>query len=117
VRQYATLVAPLTDLLRSSKFTWNTDAAVAFTELKAKITTASVLILPDFTKTFVVETDALAGAIGAVLSQEGHPLAFFSKKRCPRMQAASTYVREMYADTESIKMASISSGTTLSHIH
>ncbi|MCI67899.1 hypothetical protein A2U01_0089158, partial [Trifolium medium] len=46
---------------------------------------------------------ASAVAIGDVLSQEGHPLAFFSKKMCPRMQVSSVYVREMYAITEAVK--------------
>ncbi|XP_058753077.1 uncharacterized protein LOC131626262 [Vicia villosa] len=103
VKNYATLAAPLTDLLRSTKFTWSTEAAQAFTELKQKMTTMPVLTLPDFTKEFTIETDASGVAIGAVLSQEGHPIAYFSKKLCPRMQASSVYVREMFAITESVK--------------
>lgn len=89
--------------LCSTKFTWNKESSLAFTELKEKITSAPVLGLPDFSKLFIVETDASAVAIGAVLSQGGHPLAFFSKTMCPRLQASSTYVREMYAITEAIK--------------
>ncbi|XP_058784061.1 uncharacterized protein LOC131658827 [Vicia villosa] len=103
VRNYATLAAPLTDLLRSNKFTWGTEASLSFAELKRQMTGMPVLVLPDFTKTFVVETDASGVAIGAVLSQDGHPIAFFSKKMCPRLQASSVYVREMYAVTEAIK--------------
>jgi len=103
VRNYDTLAAPLTDLLRSTKFTWNTESSLAFTQLKEKITSAPVLALPDFSQLFVVKTDASAVAIGAVLSQGGHTLAFFSKKMCPWLQASSTYVREMYAITEAIK--------------
>ncbi|XP_058757342.1 uncharacterized protein LOC131630580 [Vicia villosa] len=103
VRHYATLAAPLTDLLRFTKFTWSTEAESAFTNLKKIMTETPVLALPDFSKTFVVETDASAVAIGAVLSQSGHPLAFFSKKMCQRLQAASVYVREMYAIYEAVK--------------
>ncbi|XP_058742588.1 uncharacterized protein LOC131615102 [Vicia villosa] len=103
VKGYATLAAPLTDLLRSTNFNWSTEAAKAFTELKQKMTDMPVLALPDFTKEFSIETDASGVAIGAVLSQEGHPIAFFSKKMCPRMQASSVYVREMFAITESVK--------------
>nr|KYP31763.1 Retrotransposable element Tf2 [Cajanus cajan] len=39
-------------------------------------------------------------AVGAVLSQDHHPLAFFSKKLCTKMQSESLYVREMFAITE-----------------
>ncbi|XP_058732695.1 uncharacterized protein LOC131604261 [Vicia villosa] len=103
VQNYASLAAPLTDLLRSTKFSWSTEADSAFTMLKNKMTNMPVLALPDFTKIFNIDTDASGIAIGAVLSQEGHPIAFFSKKLCPRMQAASVYVREMLAITESVK--------------
>jgi hypothetical protein len=103
VRHYATLAAPLTDLLLSTKFIWSTTADTAFTTLKNKMTSTPVLVLPDFSKIFVVETDASSIAIGAVLSQDGHPIAFFSKKMCRRMQASSVYVREMFAITEAVK--------------
>ncbi|XP_058757747.1 uncharacterized protein LOC131631003 [Vicia villosa] len=103
VRHYASLAAPLTDLLRSTKFHWDTSAETAFTILKNKMTQTPVLSLPDFSQLFVLETDASALAVGAVLSQQGHPLAFFSKKLCHRLQASSVYVREMYAITEAVK--------------
>ena len=103
VRHYASLAAPLTDLLRSTNFVWSSAAASAFTELQHRMTDMPVLTLPDFTKKFLIETDASGVAIGAVLSQEGHPIAFFSKKMCPRMQAASVYVREMFDVIEAVK--------------
>jgi len=80
VRHYATVAAPLTDLLKSTKFSWNLQADTAFTQLKQIMTTTPVLQLPDFNKPFYLETDASAIAVGAVLSQAGHPLAFFSRK-------------------------------------
>jgi len=42
------------------------------------------LHLLDFKLPFVVETDASAVAVGAVLSQTDHPIAFFSKKMKPQ---------------------------------
>jgi len=103
VRGYAMLAAPLTDLLRYNKLQWNTTAESAFTAMKTKMTTMPVLQLSDFSKVFLIKTDASGVAIGAVLSQGGHPLAYFSKKLNPKLELASAYVREMYDVTESVK--------------
>ncbi|KAL0405381.1 UNVERIFIED_CONTAM: Retrovirus-related Pol polyprotein from transposon.6 [Sesamum latifolium] len=67
------------------------------------MTSLSVLALPDFSLPFDITTDASGMAVGAVLSQNNHPIAFFSKKMCPRMCAASAYVRELYAITEAVR--------------
>ena len=75
VQGYAMLAAPLTDLLRNSRFSWNEEAEKAFLQLKLQMTSMPVLHLPDFSKIFVVETDASGVAIGVVLSQGGHPRA------------------------------------------
>ncbi|MCI93006.1 hypothetical protein A2U01_0114304, partial [Trifolium medium] len=40
--------------------------------------------------------------IGAVLMQDGHPLAYFSKKLGPRLQSASVYIKELHAITEAV---------------
>nr|KYP74287.1 Retrotransposable element Tf2 [Cajanus cajan] len=103
VRNYAAIATPLTDLLCSPTFQWSLQAQQAFTELKSKITSVPVLALPDFNSPFVIETNASGTAIGVVLSQHGHPIAFFSKRLCPKLQAAFVYVCEMLAVTEAIK--------------
>ena len=66
------------------------------------ITEGAMLALPDFTHKFILETDASGCGIGLVLSQKGHPIAFFSKKLSPRMQKQGAYVRELYAIIESL---------------
>ena len=47
---------------------WTEVAELAFQTLKTALITAPVLALPDFTKTFVVETDTCDVGIGAILS-------------------------------------------------
>lgn len=49
-----------------------------------------MLALPDLEQSFVVETDASDKGIGAVLQQNGHPIAFMSKALGTRNQALST---------------------------
>ena len=56
-----------------------------------------VLALHDFQKTSVVETDASGMGIGAVLQQEGHPIAYLSKTLSPKHQSLSTYEKEFLA--------------------
>jgi hypothetical protein len=53
--------------------------------------------LPDFTKTFHLQTDASDHGVGAVLLQEVHPLAFISKALGPRSRGQSTYEKEYLA--------------------
>jgi hypothetical protein len=50
--------------------------------------------LPDFSLPFVVETDACQYGVGAVLMQNGHPIAYLSKALSPKNQAMSTYEKE-----------------------
>ncbi|KAL4304486.1 hypothetical protein GQ457_10G025610 [Hibiscus cannabinus] len=103
IKGFATIAAPISDLLRKSeKFEWTSDAQLAFDNLKLLLSEAPLLGLPCFDKDFVVETDASGVGIGAVLTQDNRPLAYFSQKLSPRMQGASTYHREMFANTQAV---------------
>lgn len=55
------------------------------------------MALPDFSKAFHIETDASGSGIGAVLIQEGHPIAYISKSLGPKNRGLSTYEKEYLA--------------------
>lgn len=103
IRNYATIAAPLTDLLRKDVFSWSSQADTALTALKEAMVQAYVLPLPNFALEFVIEADVSNVGIGAVLMQEGHPIAYFSKKIGPKMCAASTYLKELHAIVEAVQ--------------
>ncbi|KAL8091435.1 hypothetical protein AgCh_033886 [Apium graveolens] len=78
-------------------FDWNNDAGRTFSKLKNVMTTTPVLTMPDFSKKFVIETDASHAGIGAVLMQEGHPIAYLSKALSPKHLGLSTTKKELLA--------------------
>jgi hypothetical protein len=115
IKNYAARAAPLTELTkeynddrtktRPLPYAWGEKEQSAFDDLKNALLSAPVLRLADFTKPFIIETDASLTAIGAVLSQDFgdgkkkqiHPVAFMSKKLDEGQQKWPTHEREMYA--------------------
>lgn len=75
---------------------WTEEAQEAFLKLQKAITEAPVLTFPDF-KPLIVETDASNHDLGAVLIQEGHPIAYFSKGFSHQNFFKSFYEKELIA--------------------
>ena len=71
--------------------------------LKEKITEQPVLVLQDFSKIFQVRCDASGFAVGAILSQDNRPIAYFSKKLNETKMKYSTYDKEFYAVIQALK--------------
>jgi len=73
--------APLIDLLKSRRCWIRSQICQqAFDALKKSITKERVLSLPDLEKPFKLHTDAFDFAISGVLMQDGHLVAFKSRK-------------------------------------
>ncbi|XP_013589557.1 PREDICTED: uncharacterized protein LOC106297989 [Brassica oleracea var. oleracea] len=103
VHHFSNIAAPLTDCMKGSSFLWTDEANSAFEDLKQRLVSAQILALPDFTQVFELHCDACKLGIGAVLSQLGHPIAFFSEKIAGSRARYSTYDVEFYAIVQAIK--------------
>jgi hypothetical protein len=79
------------------KFFWSESQQKAFRELKHHLFSAPVLTLLDLQQPFEIETDASDYAIGAVLTQHGHPVSYHSETLSDTVQKYPTYEKEMYS--------------------
>jgi hypothetical protein len=62
----------MTELLEKDKqFKWMPACKASFQELKKRLTTAPVLVMPDMEKPFSIYCDASGQALGCVLMQDG----------------------------------------------
>ena len=91
VKHYGLLTKPLTQLLKYKYFSWSEIAQKAFDEVKIAMTRTPVLGLPNFTQPFTIETDACNDGIGAVLMQQGQPIAYLSKALGEKHKSLSIY--------------------------
>lgn len=105
IRNFSEICAPMLETIKkaSQPFCWTKMVEDSFQLLKRKITERPILRLPDFNKLFQVRCDASGTTIGAVLSQEDKPVAFFSEKLNESRQKYSLYDKEFYPVVQALK--------------
>jgi len=108
VNNFAGIAAPLHELTKEDKeWHFGTEETQAFAKLKEALTGEPVLQLPDFSREFVVETDASGTAIGGVIAQEKDgvllPIAFESKKLSPAEANYPVHEQELFAIFRCVK--------------
>ena len=98
------ILAPLTALTSSTvKWKWTAVHDKAFEQMKSQIAKDTLLAFPDFNKPFVIHTDASKIQLGACISQEGKPIAFYSRKLNPAQTRYTTTERELLSIVETLK--------------
>ena len=95
---WALLVADMQGLLsKKADYVWTDACDRGFTGLKDALCSAPVLLLPDLNKTFKVVADACGVGLGAVLMQDGQPVAFDGKRLTPAEQNYDVGEQELLA--------------------
>ena len=98
------VMAPLSSMTSSKvKWQWTDVHQKAFDEVKRIITKETLLMYPDFNKPFDIHTDASKTQLGAVISQNGKPVAFYSRKLNQAQIRYTTTERELLAIIETLK--------------
>jgi len=107
VPNFAKIASPLTDLTGEVAYIWSAAAQEALESLKTKLASAPVLVQPDFTKDFVLHTDASDTAVGAVLMQDQgqglQPIAYESRKLTPAEKNYPVHEKELLAVMYALK--------------
>ena len=103
-RRRSHILAPLTALVRKDMpFSWGKEQQEAFDKMKGTISEETLLMFPDFKKTFHVYTDASDHQLGAVIMQDDKPLAFYSQKMNSVQKWYTTGEQELLSIAETLK--------------
>ena len=75
------LLAPLSTLTSDkNKWKWTDVEQTAFDKIKQVLSRETLLAFPNFDLPFTIHTDASKTQLGAVISQNNIPIAFYSRK-------------------------------------
>ena len=102
---WASLVSALQlQLKRDDAFEWNNECDAAFADIKHALCNAPVLALPDLDRPFEVICDACGVGVGAVLLQDGRPVAFDGKRLSPAEQNYGVGEQELLAVIHALEL-------------
>ena len=103
-RRRSHILAPLTAMVSAkAKFDWGKKQQQAFDTMKRVMSKQTLLTFPDFNKEFHIYTDASDYQLGAVIMQDGKPLAFYSRKMNQAQRNYTTGEQELLSIVETLK--------------
>ena len=98
------ILQPLTNLMsKNAKWHWTPAHQAAFDQIKKVVSQETLLHYPDFNQPFEIHTDASHTQLGAVISQNNKPIAFYSRKLSPAQTRYTTTERELLSIVETLK--------------
>jgi transposase InsO family protein len=98
------VLAPLTSLTSINiPWKWGEEQSKAFKNAKQILSTEVLLAFPVFDKPFTIHTDASHRQLGAVISQDDRPIAFYSRKLNDAQTRYTTTERELLSIVETLK--------------
>ena len=105
VEGFSKIAAPMTALLRKDKkFDWTEKYDESFQEIKKRLTTAPVLVLPTPHEPLTIFSDASKVGLGAVLMQNGKVIAYASRQLKVHEKNYPTHDLEMAAVVFALKI-------------
>ena len=100
----ASMLAPLTNMCgKNEKLEWTDQLQEAFEMVKTKIANKAMRANPTFSRPFNVHTDSSDYQLEGVISQDGKPIAFFSKKLNQAQKKYPITEKELLSITETLK--------------
>jgi hypothetical protein len=80
IEGFSKIAKPMTSLLKKGReFKWDEKCQDSFDQLKKRLMSPPVLVMPDLQKGFDIYCDACGQGLGCVLMQEGHVIAYASR--------------------------------------
>ena len=104
--RWSHILQPFTEISsgkKGKKIDWTPELESAFQAVKKMVCQETLLTYPDWNKPFDIHTDASDYQLGAVISQEKKPIAFFSRKLNSAQHNYTTTEKELLSIVECVK--------------
>ena len=98
MENFSRIDAPMTRRTKKNvKFVWDNDCERGFEELKCRLTSAHVLVVPNCDESYTVHTDASRSELGCILIQHRQVIANASRQLKPHKKNYPTHDVELAA--------------------
>ncbi|CAN6445407.1 unnamed protein product [Victoria cruziana] len=105
VQNFSQIVSPMTGLLKKGvALEWSDECEKSFLDIKKRLTSAPILILPKVGEPYVVYTDASRDGYGGILMQDGRVIAYTSRQLRSHEKNYATHDLELGAIVHALKV-------------